>query len=108
MGSIPKKKPAVFKVTVCFVSYSRIDADVIENINTGLNFEDEYRFVLKSKEMQAVSIVIGLLVPGAVVPASRGTVINDQYTKAFEEGGRMESRQKKTGVDRRQHRAGGR
>ena len=74
------------------MSYSRIDEDLIENINTGLNFEDEYRFVLKSKEMQAVSIVIGLLVPGAVVPSSRGTVINDQYTNAFEEGWRADKK----------------
>ena len=85
LGTIPKKKPVVFQVTVCFASYSRIDEEVLENINTGLHFGDEYRFSLKSKEMQAVSIVNRLLVPGAVVPDSRGKVINKQYTKAFKD-----------------------
>lgn len=49
---------------------------------------------MSSKEIQAVSVVIGLVVPGAVAPDCRDEIISGQYTAAFREAFRTREQQK--------------
>ena len=94
LGKILPKKTASFKMTICLAAYLQINKELMTTITLNLALADKFRFRVTGKEIQAVSVVNGLVAAGVVIPDCRGTIISSQYKTAFRKACRSHEKSK--------------
>ena len=81
-------------MTIYLAVYSHINKEAITTITLNLVLADKYRFQVTGKDIQAVSVVIGLVAAGAVIPNCRGDIISSQYEAAFRKAWKIHEQRK--------------